>query len=38
MFDEEADSSLNIDDFIQERVESKRDLCASLLEAANHSI
>lgn len=38
MFDEEADSSLNIDDFIQERVDSKRELCAELLNAADHSI
>jgi SNF2 family DNA or RNA helicase len=35
---EEETISLNIDDFINERVEFKRNLCQQVLEAANHTI
>jgi SNF2 family DNA or RNA helicase len=35
---EELEYSLNIDDYINERVEHKRELCNLLLEAANHTI
>jgi SNF2 family DNA or RNA helicase len=35
---EEDHISLNIDDFIHERVEFKRELCQLVLEAANHNI
>lgn len=38
MLSEEMDTSLNIDDFINERVEMKRVLCTKLLAAANHQI
>ena len=34
---EEDTSSLNIDDYINEKVETKRELCMDLLTAANHS-
>jgi superfamily II DNA or RNA helicase len=33
---EEDTSSLNIDDYINEKVETKRELCMDLLAAANH--
>lgn len=36
--EEEQEVSLNIDDFINERVEEKRTLCHTLLEAANHCV
>jgi len=35
---EEMDVSLNIDDYINIRVEEKRELCERLLAAANHSL
>jgi SNF2 family DNA or RNA helicase len=35
---EEMEVSLNIDDYINERVEEKRELCERLLAAANHSL
>ncbi len=38
MLAEEMEVSLNIDDFINERVEKKRALCQSLLDAANHML
>ena len=34
----EEELSINIDDYINERVEIKRDLCLEVLTAANHSI
>lgn len=34
----EEELSINIDDYINERVEVKRELCLELLSAANHSI
>jgi transcription termination factor 2 len=34
---EEETTSLNIDDYINEKVETKRELCMDLLAAANHS-
>jgi SNF2 family DNA or RNA helicase len=36
--DEEQEVSLNIDDFINERVEQKRTICQTLLEAADHRV
>jgi SNF2 family DNA or RNA helicase len=36
MLNEEAESSLNIDDYMRARVEAKRGLCVTLLDAANH--
>ncbi len=36
--EEEYENSMNIDDYINERVEMKRTLCRSLLEAANHQV
>jgi transcription termination factor 2 len=38
MLSEEMDTSLNIDDYINERVEMKRALCQRLLDAANRQI
>ena len=35
---EEMDMSINIDDFINTRVEFKRNLCQLVLNAANHDI
>jgi SNF2 family DNA or RNA helicase len=32
------DEAINIDEYINERVEVKRDLCTELLAAANHSL
>jgi SNF2 family DNA or RNA helicase len=36
--EEEYENSVNIDDYINERVEQKRSLCRSLLEAASHAV
>jgi SNF2 family DNA or RNA helicase len=36
--EEEDESSLNIDDYMNERVEMKRTLCKDLLAAANHTV
>jgi SNF2 family DNA or RNA helicase len=35
---EEMEVSINIDDYINVRVEEKRELCERLLAAANHTI
>jgi SNF2 family DNA or RNA helicase len=36
--EEEEDSSINIDDYMNARVEQKRELCQQLISAANHDI
>lgn len=36
--EEEEELSINIDDYMNERVEMKRNLCEQLISAANHSI
>ena len=36
--EEEGNVSLNIDDFINEKVEEKRELCQRLLEVANRHV
>ena len=36
--EEEGNVSLNIDDFINEKVEGKRELCQQLLGAANRQV
>ena len=38
MLSEEMDTSLNIDDYMNERVEAKRALCETLLKAADHTL
>jgi uncharacterized membrane protein len=35
---EEEEMSINIDDYINERVETKRELCTQLLAAAKHTV
>lgn len=36
--EQEQEHTINIDNYINERVERKRDLCKSLLDAANHDL
>jgi hypothetical protein len=38
VLEEEENISLNIDNYINEKIENKRELCQNLLDVANHRI